>query len=483
MNTEGVTRQIRHGSRDLEQQRKKELKAIAILAAVYLVTGRIGRSVAFVHLSASAVWPPTGIALAALLIYGEYLWPGVLIGALLVNLWSRETAWASVALAAGNTLEAVLAAHLVNRFANGRRCFERARDTFRFGILAAGISTALCATWGATMLCLSGMAHWANFRATWMTWWLGDGVSDVVLTPLLILWIAGPRPRWNWAWLSEFVALITLGTFVSEFVFGPALPGAKNYPLEYLCIPFLVWAAFRFGQREAATMTLAVSIAATWGTVRGSGPFAFGKQSESLMLLQGFMAIAGVMTMALAAIFTERRRAEEQMLNLAVTDPLTGLANYRKLLDVLDLEIKRFGRSLRPFALLLLDLDNLKKINDRFGHLTGSRALCRVADILRVHCRSIDTAARYGGDEFAVVISEAGPEEARQVALRICERIAHDGEEPPISASVGVAVYARDGVTIEHLLGTADRALYEMKRRNRQQQYPLEEGIPFHVVE
>jgi diguanylate cyclase (GGDEF)-like protein len=466
------------------EQRRKELAAIAVLSAVYLVTGKMGRSVAFVHFSASAVWPPTGIALAALLVYGEYLWPGILIGAFLANIWSRDSVWASTAMAAGNTLEAVLAAYLVNRFANGQRCFERARDTFRFGILAATVSTALCATWGAAILCLSGLSHWPDYRATWMTWWLGDGVSVVVLAPLLILWLAGPRSRWSWTRLAEFVALIMSGTLVSQFVFGPfALPGAKNYPLEYLCIPFLVWAAFRFGQREAATTTLAVSLVATLGTVRGSGPFAFGNKSESLMLLQGFMAIAGVMTMALAAIFTERRRAEEQMLNLAVTDPLTGLANYRKLLDVLDLEIKRFGRTARPFALLLLDLDDLKKINDRFGHLTGSRALCRLADILRVHCRSVDTAARYGGDEFAVVISEAGADEARQVALRICERIADDGEEPPISASVGVAVYARNGVTIEHLLATADRALYEMKRRNRQQKYPIEHGIPFHVVE
>jgi diguanylate cyclase (GGDEF)-like protein len=466
------------------ERRKQELAAIALLAAIYLVTGKIGRGVAFVHFSASAVWPPTGIALAALLVYGEYLWPGILIGALLVNVWSRDSIWASAAMAAGNTLEAVLAAYLVNRFANGRRCFERARDTFRFGILAATISTALCATSGAAVLCLSGMSHWANYRATWMTWWLGDGVSDVVLAPLLILWIAGTRSRWTWTRLAEFVALLMSSILVSQFVFGPfALPGAKSYPLEYLCIPFLVWAAFRFGQCEAATVTLAVSLVATWGTVRGSGPFAFGKKSESLMLLQGFMAIAGVMTMALAAIFTERRRAEEQMLNLAVTDPLTGLANYRKLLDVLDLEIKRFGRTARPFALLLLDLDDLKKINDRYGHLTGSRALCRLADILRVHCRSIDTAARYGGDEFAVVIAEAGADEARHVALRICERIAHDGEQPPISASVGVAVYARDGITIEHLLATADRALYEMKRRNHQQKYPIEHRIPLQVVE
>jgi diguanylate cyclase (GGDEF)-like protein len=113
---------------------------------------------------------------------------------------------------------------------------------------------------------------------------------------------------------------------------------------------------------------------------------------------------------------------------------------------------------------LLLDLDRLKTINDCYGHLTGSRALCRLANILRVHCRSVDTAARYGGDEFAIVIPEAELEQAQQVALRIREYVARDTEQPPISVSVGAAVYPRDGETKEALLGAADRALYEMKR-------------------
>ena len=176
------------------------------------------------------------------------------------------------------------------------------------------------------------------------------------------------------------------------------------------------------------------------------------------------MGIMAVMTMALAAMSAERRRAEEQIRNLAVTDPLTGLANYRRLIDVLDGEIRRFGRTWRTFAVLLLDLDGLKVINDRHGHLTGSRALCRMADILRVHCRDIDTAARYGGDEFALVISEAGPKEAKQVAQRIRDRVAQDAEAPPISVSVGTAVYPLDGDTREPLLEAADRALYAMKR-------------------
>jgi diguanylate cyclase (GGDEF)-like protein len=160
---------------------------------------------------------------------------------------------------------------------------------------------------------------------------------------------------------------------------------------------------------------------------------------------------------------TERKHAEEKVQLLSVTDPLTGLGNYRRLVEALDAEVKRTGRTGRPFAVLLLDLDQLKKINDRYGHLIGSQALCRVADVLRVFCRSIDTAARYGGDEFAVILPETTAAAARLVASRIRSRLATDSLQPPLSASVGVAVYPQDGETMETLIRIADRELYGMK--------------------
>lgn len=166
---------------------------------------------------------------------------------------------------------------------------------------------------------------------------------------------------------------------------------------------------------------------------------------------------------------TERKQAESQARLLAITDALTGLGNYRRLLDVFHAEIERSGRTRRPFAVLLLDLDGLKKINDRYGHLGGSRVLCRLADVLRVHCRAIDTAARYGGDEFAVILPETTAAAAELVASRIRKRIASDDEQPAFSASIGVAIYPRDGETVEALLRTADRELYGMKSRSKEE--------------
>jgi diguanylate cyclase (GGDEF)-like protein/PAS domain S-box-containing protein len=162
---------------------------------------------------------------------------------------------------------------------------------------------------------------------------------------------------------------------------------------------------------------------------------------------------------------TQQRKLEDHLRHQAATDPLTGLANYRHLVETVDLEINRTERTGREFALLFLDLDGLKRVNDRLGHLVGSQALCRLADALCVCSRKIDTPARFGGDEFALVMPETGQVQADLVARRVCRSLANDGKEPKLSVSVGVAIYPKDGEKVDSLLGAADAALYAMKAR------------------
>lgn len=187
--------------------------------------------------------------------------------------------------------------------------------------------------------------------------------------------------------------------------------------------------------------------------IRLSGREVLGERDE----LEAFEVIAEDVT--------KQRELEDHLRRQAANDSLTGLANYRHLVDVLDLEIKRSKRTGRKFALLFFDLDELKRINDSHGHLVGSQALCRLADVLSSCCRVIDTPARFGGDEFAVVLPETNAREASLVAQRVCESVANDDKGPKLSVSFGIAVHPQDGDTIESLLRHADSELYSMKEQ------------------
>jgi diguanylate cyclase (GGDEF)-like protein/PAS domain S-box-containing protein len=162
---------------------------------------------------------------------------------------------------------------------------------------------------------------------------------------------------------------------------------------------------------------------------------------------------------------TQRKRSEEQIRYQATHDALTGLANFREFMDTLERELRRAERSHHSFSVLLLDLDDLKRINDLSGHLAGNKALRRLADVMKEQCRSTDLAARYGGDEFAVILIDSDLGMAQQVAQRIEACVRGDQEEPQISVSIGMAVYPTDGRTAQDLLEVADQQLYGRKKK------------------
>ena len=261
--------------------------AIVALAAVYFLAGKFGLSLATEHPSASAIWPPSGIALAALLLWDYRIWPGVFLGAFLVNITTESSFATTLGIASGNTLGALVGAWLINHFANRRKVFERAKNIFKFVLLAALASTAVSATFGVTSLTLGGYAPWDRYGSIWFTWWLGDITGDLLIAPLLVIWLTQPypdlKPRRIFEAAGLLLSILSLGYIV--FLSGTARG------LEYVLILPLLWAAFRYGQRGAVTAAFLTSAIALAGTVQGIGPFATAGPNEALLHLQGFMWI------------------------------------------------------------------------------------------------------------------------------------------------------------------------------------------------
>ena len=297
------------------------LRDVAIFVSIvvaYVVGGAYGLSLAFVHVSASAVWPPTGIAIASLLLFGLRYWPAILSAAFIINLEPSGVA-ASIGIAAGNTAEAVVAAALVQRYAGGVRAFDRAIDVFKYVLFAVLAAPAVSATLGVFSLLIAGRADPGSAAFIWMTWWIGDAIGASVIAPTLILWGSTPRPSWEFDRLAEGALIGLVVTFVALVVFAAWLPGAgSHYALEFVCIPPCLWAAFRFGPRGAATAALLLSAIAIWGTLDGLGPFGREAPQNALPLLQAFVGVVAFTSLTVGALAVESRAANQQIRALNV---------------------------------------------------------------------------------------------------------------------------------------------------------------------
>jgi diguanylate cyclase (GGDEF)-like protein/PAS domain S-box-containing protein len=284
---------------------------VAILAVAYLLAAKLGLSLASTHKSVSLVWPPTGIALAALLLFGNRLWPGIALGAFLVNVSTGVGVMVAGGIAAGNTLEALCGTSLLRRLTRFRASFDRPQDVLGFVVLAAGVSPTIAATIGVGSLCLGGAAAWPAYGALWWQWWLGDAMGALVVAPVLLTWFTHPRITWTLRRVGEATALVMLLTGLTQIVFGGWFGMVETMPpLAFAVFPFAVWAALRFGQREAATLTLLVAAMAIWNTSNEIGPFLGRTPTESLLLLQIFMSVVAVTALVLGAAIGGRRRVE-----------------------------------------------------------------------------------------------------------------------------------------------------------------------------
>jgi signal transduction histidine kinase len=287
-----------------------------VVGIVYFAGAELGLSLATLHQNVTPVWPPTGIAIAALLIFGPRVWPGVFAGALAANLALNLPIASDVGIATGNTLEGILAWYLLQRSKRWDRSFESVRDVMTFIVYAGVLAPLVSATIGSLSVCFGDPAQLPNFAWLWLTWWMGDGFGALIVSPLLLSWSLSWKI--DSADAPEIASLLVLLIIVVLIVFGGWFPGpVKTYPLAYLCLPCLLWAALRFDQRIVTGSIVLMASVAVWGAKHGYGPFVQPSSNVTLLLLMSFVGTSALMTLLVAAVTVERRKAEDEKWRLA----------------------------------------------------------------------------------------------------------------------------------------------------------------------
>ncbi len=287
---------------------------IILLAIIYIAAAKFGLSLAFSVKQVTTVWPPTGIALAALFLFGNRYWPGIFIGAFVVNFLTAEPPLVAFGIAVGNTLEALTGSYLLKHFRVSSN-LSHIRDVIGLVVLAAILSTAISATVGVLVLIFGGLAVSKNFLPVWQVWWVGDMLGNLVVAPLILSWSNWRQlPKLRTSWLVErlvfiiFVALICWFVFFIEYNFYSFSIG------PYVVFPLLIWAGLRFSRRETSFIIIGISSIAIWATIHGSGPFGILEGNEAgLVSLQLFMAIVSISTMLLAAAVAENEELRKDL--------------------------------------------------------------------------------------------------------------------------------------------------------------------------
>jgi integral membrane sensor domain MASE1 len=291
----------------------RRLIAIGLAVAVaYVIAARLGFRLAYVAEQVTTVWAPTGIAQAALLLWGRSLWPAIWLGAFVANAGTAAPLWTAAGIATGNTLEAVLAASILRRLPGFDPTLRRIFDALAFIVVAALMSTAISATIGVSTLCAAGAQPWMRFSELWLDWWLGDALGALVVAPVILTIVRVPADWSGRDWI-ETSLLLAGAAVTTQFVFGQVFdPTIGHHPLEYVVFPFLIAAAVRLGQPATALVVLGASGVTIWNTVRGTGPFTGEAIHESLILLQVFTGVLAGTGLLLAAAITERKTSERR---------------------------------------------------------------------------------------------------------------------------------------------------------------------------
>lgn len=376
--------------------------------AVYFVTAKFGLNIDPVSGFATLVWLPTGISLAVLLLLGYRFWPAIALGAFLANFSTGAPLLVALAMSLGNTLEAALGVFLLKKIIDFRPSLDTLKDVLGLVILAAVFSTLVSATIGTSALWLGKVVSGQNYLSTWLAWWVGDMVSDLVVAPFILVWSVKPyfntisKRTWEALGLSLLVIVISGFIFRQVLGFNP-----HKSPVTYLLFPPLVWAALRFGQRGAVTTTFILSGLTLWATGAGFGPFLGETLSQRLLSLQFFIAVIGLTGMVLGAIAMEKDRFEQrkdEFISVAsheLKTPITTIKGYTQILNKL-LKGKnknllaytaKMEEQLNRLTKLVNDLLDVSKIQT--GKLELQREKVKIDDLIKDVTRDIQMTSNH----------------------------------------------------------------------------------------
>lgn len=443
-----------------------------ILAVIYFVVAKLGLTFTVVTNNITLIWPPSGLALFALLVLGPRFWPWVFFAALAVNASTDIPMLAALTIAIGNALEAIVGVCLL-RMVGFQRELHTVQDVMFLVLLAAGLSTMLSATVGAYSLAYFEVISWDHFAYAWLSWWMGDAMGVLIFTPLLLSWSLNKRKAYENGRGVEIVALLLTLLLVAQFVFGHQFFLFDNpQPFAFVTFPILIWAAMRFGMRGATSAVLVVAGVALLNIIYQRGIFSQGSSFESLTLLWLYANFLAITSMVLAASINERQMVQAKLRHLSQHDPLTGLRNRFSLKEDMNVAIARSARHHYQTAVLFMDLDHFKVINDTLGHSVGDQLLIQIGLSLQENKRMEDVVYRQGGDEFVIILENIKNNEH---AGKVAEKIVKLMSQPfnvrnnilHTSASIGVSLYPNDGEDVDSLLKHADTAMYRAKELGR----------------
>ena len=446
---------------------------IVLVAAVYFGVARLSLVLAIPPGYATAVWPPSGIALAAALLLGGRIWPGIWVGAAFANLMVEASPLSAVLIATGNTLEAIVGGTLIQRHITDPRRFARAEDVVTFIVLCA-LSATIAATVALAPLALAHSLTGAEVLRNWWTWWQGDVGGMIIVSPLILSWSAHHAPTWPARRRIELVCFAILLLAAAAAILSEEGTQFAHFSLTFLTLPFIIWGALRFGLREVTTAIAVACGIAVWYTVNQPELAASARLNEALLMLLTFISMVVSTGLVLVTVVAERRRTMDELRErhdaVARHDPLTGLANRTLFHEHLAEQIRAAGARQQSFALCILDVDRFKTVNHTLGRQAGDALLKEIAERIKRAAGPDGRHARISGNAFGLMLPavQSADDAARRIeeVLDACFAAPFSvaRQELRISAKAGLALFPDDGTRDDALFVNAEAACRKAKQ-------------------